>query len=103
VKSRKPLKYGVGFALVGAVIATALLVYDHLLIGPDNLNHATAVDADLFLILCPSSIILMGLERVSSIGLLFGFAFIVLTNAGLYGLAGLLCGAISESFRPSPR
>jgi hypothetical protein len=93
-----------GFAVAGAAIAIALLAYDYLyLTGPDNINRATAQNAELFIILCPSSIVLMGLERAGLMQLLLAFVFIVLGNAGLYGLVGGLFGAIADMFRRSAR
>jgi hypothetical protein len=98
------LKFCLGFAVAGAAIAIALLAYDYLfLTGPDNINHATAQEAELFFILCPSSIGLMGLERASRMQLLVGFVFIVLGNAGVYGLVGGLFGAVADMFRGSAR
>jgi len=44
---------------------------------------------------------LMGLERAGPMQLLVGFVFIVLVNAGLYGLVGGLFGAIADMFRGS--
>jgi hypothetical protein len=98
------LKFCFGFAVAGAAIAIALLAFDYLfLTGADNINHATAQEAELFIILCPSSIALMRLERAGRMQLFLGFLFIVLGNTGLYGLVGGLFGAIAEMFRGSAR
>jgi hypothetical protein len=102
-KQSSRLKSGIGFAALGAVIAIALLAYDYLyLTGPDGFNHATELDVDLFMALCPPSFGLMALEHASSTTLLFSLSFIVLLNAGLYGSVGWVAGAIADKLRGSP-
>lgn len=87
--------YAVTFAAAGAVVAIALLAYDYLLlISPSGINTASPFVALLFAVLCPPSMALMALERVHGTKLLFNLFLIVLLNAGLYGIGGVLVGCL---------
>jgi hypothetical protein len=87
--------YGVTFAAGGAVVAIALLAYDYvLLISPSGVNTAGHFVRLVLVVLCPPSLALMALERVYGIRLLLSLFLIVLLNAGLYGIGGVLVGCL---------
>jgi hypothetical protein len=94
--TRRISTYGVVFAAIGAVVATALLAYDYLfLVSPSGWNTATEFEAELIFTLCPPSIALMALEKAHGAKLVFTLFLIVVMNAGLYGVGGCLVGGLA--------
>jgi hypothetical protein len=90
-------KFCVVFATIGAVVAVALLAYDHwFLVSPAGYNTATDSDLFLFLALCPPSLGLMALENARGAALMAGMLGIVVLNAALYGGVGILIWCVTR-------
>lgn len=70
------------FGTAGAVVAVCLIVYAWY-ITSRGMAPSQSIDW-LYIVLCPTSLGLMGTERLSVIGQGLAYTFIVLTNSLIY-------------------
>lgn len=96
--SRAPLssfrKIALAFMLTGAIIPLVVLL----------LALAVRDISGVAIVLCPSSILVMGLEGPTPqpwSTIVFVYGFIILCNVGLYGTVGLIVGWAYARFRRS--
>lgn len=81
------VKFAIGFALFGFMIAIALWAYAFYLTA-----HHLIGNKALFLILCPPSIMAIGLDNAGVFGGIIGWLIIAIGNAVLYAAIGIVLG-----------
>jgi hypothetical protein len=81
------LKFAIGFAVYGFMIAAALWVYAGYLTAHNLIGNKA-----LFLILCPPSIGAIGLDNAGVPGGIIGWLIIAIVNAHLYAAIGIVLG-----------
>ena len=82
---RRKLKVIAAFASFGFVVTWGLLALGYF----ESLN-GHVLSSKVFLWLCPMSVVSLGLDSASLVVALLGWLMISLTNAILYGLAGIV-------------
>jgi len=85
------VKFAIGFAVCGFMIAVALWVYAGYLATHLTTHHLIGNEA-LFLILCPPSIGAMGLDNAGVLGGLIGWLIIAIVDIHLYAEIGIVLG-----------
>ena len=81
------VRFAIGFALFGFMIAIALWAYAFYLTA-----HNLSGNEALFLILCPPSILAIGLDNAGVLGGIIGWLIIAIGNALLYAAIGIVLG-----------
>jgi hypothetical protein len=92
---RRKLKVIAAFALLGFVVPWGLLALGYF----ESLN-GHVLSYKVFLWLCPMSVVSLGLDSASLVVGLLGWLMISLTNAILYGVAGIVVSVFVPKSAP---
>jgi hypothetical protein len=90
----KPIRWGIGFLIVGGVVAMATP-----LVPP--LFPFGIVDF-WWIAICPPSIMLLGLDNSGSGVAVIGWTLITVVNAAIYFAVGFCLALLSHRFRSGP-
>ena len=91
---RTRTKFALGFGVTGFLIGAMLCAYTFYVTSSHYKGGPPPIV--LYLLLCPASFFAMALDNAGVIGGLFGWFFISLMNAALYGAIGLGFGERAE-------